>query len=206
MWLRKPQRPPPSYEDVRLVAEALSRINADLIQCHFVVSANTAQEFMERLVAEKRFGDVQPDGWHYPPIRKLRRHRPPRNQMTANKPKTEQSIADEPEPAEDLARRIDELEQEGHALRARIKRLQDAGKTVIAQREEWRARALGAEGLLEAERNRHASGQARFDALRRLVAKELHPDFCTGGQLEKLMRQECFKKLWPRIEELAEQR
>ena len=99
MWLRKPQRPPPSYEDVRLVAEALSRINADLIQCHFVVSANTAQEFMERLVAEKRFGDVQPDGWHYPPIRKLRRHRPPRNQMTANKPKTEQSIADEPEPA-----------------------------------------------------------------------------------------------------------
>ena len=55
-------------------------------------------EFMERLVAEKRFGDLQPDGWHYPPIRKLRRHRPPRKQMTANKRKTEESIADEPEP------------------------------------------------------------------------------------------------------------
>jgi len=39
-----------------------------------------------------------------------------------------------------------------------------------------------------------------------LVAKELHPDFCTGGQLEKLMRQECFKKLWPEIERLAERR
>ena len=47
--------------------------------------------------------------------------------MAANKPKTEESIADEPEPAEDLAGRIDELEQEGHALRARIKRLQDRG-------------------------------------------------------------------------------
>jgi len=37
-----------------------------------------------------------------------------------------------------------------------------------------------------------------------LVAKELHPDFCTGGDLEKLMRQECFKKLWPEIDRLAE--
>jgi hypothetical protein len=107
---------------------------------------------------------------------------------------------------EDLAGRIDELEQEGRALRFRIKRLQDAGKTVIAQREHWKSRAVVAEELLEAERNRHAGGQDSFDALRRLVAKELHPDFCTGGQLEKLMRQECFKKLWPEIERLAEQR
>ena len=51
MWRRKPQRPPPTYEDVRLVAEALSHINADLIQRHFAVSADTAQQFMERLVA-----------------------------------------------------------------------------------------------------------------------------------------------------------
>ena len=100
MWRRKPQRPPPTYEDVRLVAEVLSRINADLIQRHFAVSADTAQQFMERLVAEKRFGDVQADGWHYPPIRKLRRHRPRRKPMAANKPKTEESIADQPEPAE----------------------------------------------------------------------------------------------------------
>ena len=62
------------------------------------------------------------------------------------------------------------------------------GGTVIAQREEWKARTLAAEELLETERNRHAGGQDRFDALRRFVAKELHPEFCTGGQLEKLMR------------------
>lgn len=188
MWRRKPQRPPPTYERVRLAAEVLSRINADLIQRHFAVSADTAQQFVERLVAEKRFGDLQPDGWHYPPIRNLRCHRPRRSRMAANKPNTEESIADAPEPAEDLAGRIDELEQEGHALRVRIKRLQIAGRTVIAQREEWKARTLAAEELLETERNRHAGGQDRFDALRRLVAKELHPEFCTGGQLEKLMR------------------
>ena len=37
-----------------------------------------------------------------------------------------------------------------------------------------------------------------------MVAKELHPDFCTAGSLEKLMRQECFKRLWPQIEQLAD--
>jgi hypothetical protein len=68
MWRRRPQRPPPTYEDVRLVAEALSHINADQIQCHFAVDAETAQLFMERLVQEKRFGDVQADGWRYPVI------------------------------------------------------------------------------------------------------------------------------------------
>ncbi len=52
MWRRKPQRPPLTYERVRLVAEVLTRINADLIQRHFAVSADTAQQFMERLVQE----------------------------------------------------------------------------------------------------------------------------------------------------------
>jgi hypothetical protein len=33
-----------------------------------------------------------------------------------------------------LAGQIDELEQEGHTLRARIKRLQNADKTIISQR------------------------------------------------------------------------
>ena len=55
MWRRKQQRPPPTYEDVRLVAEVLSRINAALIEKHFAVGADTAQEFMERLVKERTF-------------------------------------------------------------------------------------------------------------------------------------------------------
>ncbi len=46
----------------------------------------------------------------------------------------------------------------------------------------------------------------RFDMLRRLIAKELHPDFCTGGDLEKLLRAECFKRLWPEIERIAGRR
>jgi hypothetical protein len=204
MWRRKQVRPPSSYEDVRLVAEALSHINADLIKRHFAVSADIAQKFMERLVAEKRFGDLQPDGWYYPPVRKLRRRRPRRKPMATNKPETEESIADEREPVVDLAGRIDELEQDGHALRARINRRQHAFKTVIGQREHWKSWALAAEELLGSERSRCTKGDDRFDALRRLIAKELHPDFCNGGHLEQLMRQECFKTLWPEIERLAD--
>src|ERR1700693_3551468 len=128
--------------------------------------------------------------------------------MAANKSKTEETIADEPEPSGDLAGRIDELEQEGYALRARIKRLQTAGKTVIAQREEWQARALAADDevkRLAAELSSRptVNPDNRFDMLRRIIARELHPDFCSGGGLEKLLRAEFFKKLWPQIEELA---
>jgi hypothetical protein len=54
------------------------------------------------------------------------------------------------------------------------------------------------------ERHRQASGQDRFEALRRIVVKELHPDACNAGQLEKLIRAECFKKVWPEIERLVE--
>jgi hypothetical protein len=205
MWRRNQERPPPTYEDVRLVAEVLSRINVDLIERHFDLSSDTARQFMDRLVAEKRFGDLQPDGWHYPPVRKLRARRF-RGKPITNKVTTEEGFGGQPESVEDLARRIDELEREEYALRAQVKRLQDAGKTVIAEREHWKSRALAAETLLESERDRHASGQDRFDALRRLIAKELHPDFCTGGHLEKLMRQECFKKLWPEIEDIARRR
>ena len=52
--------------------------------------------------------------------------------------------------------------------------------------------------------NRRATRDDRFDALRRLVARELHPDFCTSGGIEKMIRAEFFKRLWPEIERLVE--
>lgn len=204
MWRRQPRRPASTYEDVRLVAEVLSRINVDLIERHFGLSADTARQFMERLIAEKRFGDLQSDGWHYPPIRKLRLRRSRGKRKVTNECHNGESIPHEPASAEELNQRIIDLEQNGHALRSQVKRLQDAGKTVIAQREQWKARALVAERQMAMERDRQAGGQDRFDALRRIVVKELHPDACNGGQLEKLIRAECFKEVWPEIERLAE--
>jgi hypothetical protein len=204
MWRRKQQRPPSTYEDVRSVAVVLSRINAGLIERHFAVSADTARQYMERLVREKLFRDLQPDGWHYPPVRKLPLRRTRREPRGANEFKTGEDIPDKPASLEDLTQRIDELERENCLLRVTIKRLQDAGKTVIGQREQWKSRAPAAEGLLEAEGDRRAKDYNRFDALHRLIAKKLHPDFCDGGEIEKLIRAECFKRLWPQIRKITE--
>ena len=91
-----------------------------------------------------------------------------------------------------MSNRICELEGEVQALRARVKRLQRAGKTIIAQREAWMARALAAEReameLTAQLAGRRATRDSRYDALRRLIARELHPDHCTGGEIEKLVR------------------
>ena len=110
--------------------------------------------------------------------------------------------------ADELGKRVGELEGEVRKLRASVTRLQTAGKTVIAQREEWKARALVAEqkvtDLTAQLANRRATRDDRFDALRRLVARELHPDYCDNGGIEKLIRAEFFKRLWPEIERLVE--
>ena len=110
--------------------------------------------------------------------------------------------------ANELGKRVGELEGEVRALRASVSRLQNAGKAVIAQREEWKARARVAEqkvtDLTAQLANRRATRDDRFDALRRLVARELHPDHCTGGDIEKTVRAEFFKRLWPEIERLVE--
>ena len=115
---------------------------------------------------------------------------------------------DPPVSADELGKRVGELEGEVRALRASVSRLQNAGKTVIAQREEWKARALTAEqkvtDLTEQLANRRATRDCRFDALRRLIAKKLHPDFCDNSGIEKLIRAEFFKRLWPEIERLVE--
>jgi hypothetical protein len=125
------------------------------------------------------------------------------------KRETVDSFKPNPEPpvsADELGNRIGELEGEVRTLRARVARLQSAGKTVIAQREEWKARALIAEqkttDLTAQLVSRRETRDDRFDALRRLVARELHPDHCAGGDIEKTVRAEFFKKLWPEIERL----
>jgi hypothetical protein len=82
MWRQKPQRLPPTYDGVRLVAEVLSRINAELIERHFSIPGYIATEYMARLVKDSLYGDVQGDGWHYPkkyqkPLRESRPKRQP---------------------------------------------------------------------------------------------------------------------------------
>ena len=90
--------------------------------------------------------------------------------------------------------RIEELE-------AKIERLQDAGRTVIAQREEWKERALAAEAKTGP---RASASDTRFARVKRLVALELHPDHSQRQGIDRLVREEIFKQLWPQIAAIEE--
>jgi hypothetical protein len=194
---------PPQYEEVRSVAEVLSRINSALIETHFGVSAGAAAEFMKRLVEDGLYCDVQADGWHYPAVNGGQESY--RSDASDEAGPTPRAHADA-EPSDQQSRRVVELEEEVRALKARINRLRDAGKSVIRQREAWSARALAAEGNvagLAAQLSKRQAQDDRFDSLRRLIAKELHPDFCTGSDIEKAVRAEFFKRVWHKVEEIG---
>jgi hypothetical protein len=97
-------------------------------------------------------------------------------------------------------------------LLAKIERLRSAGKTVIEQRDAWQKRALAAEARVAelaailAELQGGATGEKKFDEMKRYLARELHPDHSTSDGIEKLIRSEMFKKIWPKVEEIARSR
>jgi hypothetical protein len=68
----------------------------------------------------------------------------------------------------------------------------------------WKDRA-GQQVLPERRRNEgpaEPNSDWRFSALRRLVAKELHPDLCRTGEAEAAARNNLFQRIWPQIEML----
>ena len=93
---------------------------------------------------------------HYPPIHKLRLWRSRMKTKAADNFWIQENTKDQPKSVDELNQRIDELEREGHALRVKVKRLQEAGKTVIAQREQWKTWALATQHLMETERTRRS--------------------------------------------------
>jgi hypothetical protein len=68
--------------------------NAALIEKYFAVSRAAARQYMERLVADGHFGALQPDEWHYPPVRKLRLPRTRRKPTYADEFKVGESALD----------------------------------------------------------------------------------------------------------------
>jgi len=107
----------------------------------------------------------------------------------------------------DSAARNDRQSSERHkkaeTAEETIARLRAAGRVVIAQREEWKARALAAEKELAAraadDRPRTATG--RYVKLKRAIAQVLHPDGHPAGP-DRAVREELFKALWRRVEEI----
>jgi hypothetical protein len=87
------------------------------------------------------------------------------------------------------------------AERENMQKLRDACRLLIAERESWKRRALAAEGRMMTEEademDRH-----RFDALRRLLARELHPDYAPSDHGDIGLREALFKSIWPKVEQI----
>jgi septal ring factor EnvC (AmiA/AmiB activator) len=50
-----------------------------------------------------------------------------------------------------------------------------------------------------------APEDSRFRKLRALIVKELHPDHAPAGSVDRVLRSEVFKALWPKIEAISEE-
>jgi hypothetical protein len=100
-------------------------------------------------------------------------------------------------------------------LEETIRYLRQRWHTAIAERDEWEKRARAAEDEVETLRIAVASrepanggdgepmdGDAKFTALRRFLARELHPDSSPVSDDVRLMKSDLFKVVWAEIAKL----
>jgi exopolyphosphatase/pppGpp-phosphohydrolase len=94
----------------------------------------------------------------------------------------------------------------------RNQRLRESLHKIGEQRESWKHRALVAEArLIEASANAGKSDRGqnvsdlRYAALKRYLAKQLHPDHAPGHGIEKIVRNEIFKEIWGEIDRMNHQ-
>src|SRR5437764_4650569 len=93
-----------------------------------------------------------------------------------------------------------------------IDRLRTMSHKIYNERESWKNRALMAEAtsleaaVQPANKARYQNlSDFRFAALKRHLAKRLHPDYAPGNGIVKLVRAEIFKEIWTEVERLDEQ-
>ena len=78
---------------------------------------------------------------------------------------------------------------------------------LLFERDRWKRQAQMAQSRideLEAALTRASirKEDKRFSELRRFLAREFHPDNAVADGIEKIVRTEIFKKMWPKIEEI----
>ena len=85
---------------------------------------------------------------------------------------------------------------------ATIKQLAGACENLIQERDFWKVKAESARSN-KGPQHQAAREDKRIEALRRLLARELHPDKAKSSTEEAALRAEIFKQLWPEIDRIA---
>lgn len=83
-----------------------------------------------------------------------------------------------------------------------IEQLAGTCENLIHERDFWRVKAERA-GANKDPQDQAAREDKRIEALRRLLARELHPDMAKPSTEEAALRTKLFKQLWPEIDRIA---
>ena len=83
-----------------------------------------------------------------------------------------------------------------------IEQLASACENLIQERDFWKVKAESARSNKDPQ-DQTAREDKRIEALRRLLARELHPDKAKSSTEEAALRAEIFKQLWPEIDRIA---
>jgi len=210
--------PIPTYADAVRYVRRQPRINTSTLADGLGIRWSLALDYLERMERSRVVGAIQDDGWwpvarsKDPPIARrpeasdkgttLRRGSP----VAAEKP-TETAALPPPASAtatHDRQQMLDKLREAARVLmaeRENMQKLRDACRLLIAEREAWKRRALAAEARMLTEEADEMDRQ-RFDALRRVLARELHPDYAPPDRGDLSLREALFKSIWPKVEQI----
>jgi hypothetical protein len=212
--------PIPSYAEAVRYVRRQPRINASTLSDGLGIRWSLALDYLERMEHAGVVGAIEDDGWwpvariEGPPAARkpgtsspgkatmLRRSSPP----AADKPAQSPAL---PPPASataahDQQQMLEKLREAARVLmaeRENMQKLRDACRLLIAEREAWKRRALAAEARMLTEEADEMDRQ-RFDALRRVLARELHPDYAPAGLGDMSLREALFKSIWPKVEQI----
>jgi len=206
----------PSYADAVRFVRRQPRINASTLADGLGIRWGVALDYLERMERSGVVGAIEDDGWwpvarsKGPPAARKPGAAEPGKGATlrrGNLPTPEnplETAAPPPPPSNDQQQMMDKLREAARVLmaeRENMQKLRDACRLLIAEREAWKRRALAAEARMLTEEADEMDRQ-RFGALRRVLARELHPDYAPADRGDMSLREALFKSIWPKVEQI----
>lgn len=209
--------PTPTYADAVRYMRRQPRINTSALADGLGIRWSLALGYLQRMEQAGIVGAIDDHGWWPvsrpqgpPAVRKAAAAQPATPPQgpgpKPEKPQEAPAAATPPGQSgnEDQQKLLEKLRDAARVLmaeRENMQKLRDACRLLIAEREAWKRHALAAEARMLTEEademDRH-----RFDELRRVLARELHPDYAPANCADLPLREALFKSIWPKVEQI----
>ena len=211
--------PIPTYADAVRYVRRQARINTSTLADGLGVRWGVALDYLERMERAGVVGAIADNGWwpvtriQGPPVAlkpgaaapskgtTLRRSSTPAREKATETPALPPPPGAEANEQQQLLEKLRDAARVLMAEQENMQKLRDACRLLIAEREAWKRRALAAEARMLTEEADEMDRQ-RFDALRRVLARELHPDYAPADRGDMSLREALFKSIWPKVEQI----